>query len=114
MVDRLWTYYENEKKYPKKIISIPITEIWAPKLDIFHFSGSSKSLDFSNEMAKISYTGEVTVTFSAIVHGYCQIIGKYYPMDKHPCFVIFQYKAKNSQALRDSGTRINFSDYFTN
>ena len=83
-------------KYPKEVIVLPIAEIWAPRLNTFHFSGNSKSLDFSNEMAKISHTGEVTVTFTAIVHAYCQILGKYYPMDSHPCFLFFQYKEKDS------------------
>ena len=84
--------FENPLKYPKEAITIPLNQIWAPKLDIFHFSGSSKSLDFSNENAKISHTGEVTVTFTAMVFAYCQIFGKYYPMDAHSCYLAFQYR----------------------
>ena len=84
--------FKNQLKYPKETITIPSNQLWAPKLDIFHFSGSSKSLDFSNEIAKISHTGEVTVTFTAIVMAYCQIFGKYYPMDAHACFLGFQYR----------------------
>ena len=61
-------------------------------MDIFHFSGASKSLDFSNEIAKISHSGEVTVTFTAIVFAYCQIFGKYYPLDAHSCYLSFQYR----------------------
>ena len=82
------------KKYPKKTISIPTSVIWVPKFNIFHFNEHGKSLDFSKEMAKITYTGEVTITFTAIVSSYCQIFGKYYPMDEHKCHLAFQYKAE--------------------
>ena len=36
--------------------------------------------------------GEVTVTFSAMVFAYCQIFGKYYPLDAHSCYLTFQYR----------------------
>ena len=88
----MMNHFENQFKYPKETITIPSNQIWAPKLDIFHFSGSSKSLDFSNENAKISHTGEVTVTFTAMIFAYCQIFGKYYPMDEHGCYLAFQYR----------------------
>ena len=78
--------------------------IWTPKLNIFHFSAHAKSLDFSKEMATVTHTGEITLTFTAIVSSYCQIFGKYYPMDEHKCHLPFQYKAR-SYIIKDLRTR---------
>ena len=93
-------HFENRNKYPKETITIPSNEIWTPKLDIFHFSSSSKNLDFSNEIARITNTGEITVTFTAMVMAYCQIHGKYYPMDSHNCFLGFQYRKDYKLTVR--------------
>ena len=34
----------------------------------------------------------MTVTFTAMVFAYCQIFGKYYPLDAHSCYLAFQYR----------------------
>ena len=69
--------------------------IWSPKINIFHSNEHSKSLDFSREIVKVKYTGEITLTFTTIVSAYCEIYGKYYPKDEHKCHLPLQYKAKS-------------------
>ena len=32
------------------------------------------------------------MSFTAMVFAYCQIFGKYYPLDAHSCYLAFQYR----------------------